>query len=1060
MHVVQAAPTSPTAESGVRFILYTDIYQSSRLTELYPQQYEALLNQHNSLTEDRIAAWHGQLYQHTGDGYIALFDRAADCLACACELQSAYSGLPPVSADLPLLVRVVAHGGLIRKVSGHFFSLAFNRANRICQVCHPGQVLISQIVRLAVEVPPAGSELVYLGEHHLRDLTEPEPLYQLSHPGFALSQFPPLPTLSSRPNNLIAQTNTFVGRRREMEEIKALLASGARCVTLIAPGGYGKSRLAAHLCAELLPQFERGVFCVDLDQVSDHGEITAALAQALTFQFYGQGNPAEQLVDYLREKEMLLCFDNFEHLSAGAALVAEILHAAPGVVVLATSREALRITSEQVYPLDPLPVDLPAEPAGTFSDAELLFADRATRVNPGFMLDATSAPLVMDICAKLNGIPLAIELAAAWADSITLKELDAELEQQLELTARHADVPSRHRSLRASLDWSWNLLAQEQQEQLMKLSAFRGGCFAAGASAVLGIQGLELRRRLAALIDKSWLQVRELHGEARYLLRDAVSYEYSREKLQEHREMHELALLSQARYISGLVELEGLKLRGREQLAAQTALGLELPNINLALDALLPRSHDHPAASKAIELLTPLIRWLGEYLYRIGEYRKIVERYQPASEALASLDSARHPAFWASLHLGKGLRTVGQLESAAQALQAARELAEELAEPLLVARALYELSSYKAAQGAFQQARELCNASLEIRRKVGSRSGIASCLGKLGSIEQIQGNLAGARELYQQALAINRELGDYSSIAPLLSNLAAKARARRNYDEALALYTESLALARQLGDRTGIARALNNLGILEQAQQRADSAREHYQEALEIFREIGDRTNIGHTLGNLAMLSHAQNQVERAREYYRQALVIVRETGSRGINARLANNLGTLEQDQGNLSIARELYAEALENFQALADAQFSAITLNNLGIVEQLLGNIPAARDRYLEALGIRREIADQQGLFECMAAAGNLLSSCGPADSAAEVLYGAQHVAAETQATLQPLEQQLLQEGLAAIEHPESGLSADERERLKAKAAGMTLDELADYARGALEQLEPSPS
>jgi predicted ATPase/class 3 adenylate cyclase len=1048
-------PASSVADGGVSFILYTDIYQSSRLAERYPEDYPAALSRHNVLTEAQIDVDGGELYRHTGDGYIAFFGTADDCLRCALALQAQYAKLPPISADRRLQVRVVAHGGPLHRIGGHYFSPAFNRADRICQACHPGQVLISAIVHDRLGPLPAGAELIDLGTHHLRDLAEPERLYQVSHPDLGQTEFPPLPTLSSRPNNLPAQPNSFFGREREIAEIKALIRGGARGVTLVAPGGYGKSRLAAHLCAELLPEFERGVFQVDLESVAEPGAIATALAQALTFRFYGGSSPLEQLVDYLREKELLLCFDNFEHLAAGAPVVAEILRSAPRVSALVTSREALRITGEQVYPLDPLPVAVAAAPTA-FSDAELLFADRASLVNPGFRLDADSAPAVRAICAKLNGVPLAIELAAAWADTITLAELDSELEQQLELTARHADVPARHTSLRASLDWSWQLLSAQQREQLMRLSAFRSGCFAPGASAVLELAGPGLRRRLAALIDKSWLKVLELRGETRYVLRDAVSHEYASEKLREQPALSAAAVLAQAGYIAILVEDAGRRLHGPQQLAALEELGLELPNIHLALEELLARAPDAAAEAPVFALLTTLLGWLGEYLYRIGEYRDLLARYQPASSALIGLDSGRRPAFWASLHLGRALSAVGERRSAGLALQTARSLAEQLGESPLLARAFYELSSYHSALGEYDRARELCEASLAIRRERNSRSGIASCLGKLGTLEQLQGNLDAALEYYQQALELSRELGDISTIAALLRNLAAKARARRRYDEALALYGEALELARQLGSPGGIGRALNNLGILYQAQRQPAAARSHYLEALEIFREIGDRTNLGHTLGNLAMLAQAEDQIEPARDYYRQALTIVRETGTRGIVARLANNLGTLEQDQGNLHAARELYAEALSHFRDMADLTLTAITLNNLGIVEQLRGQAAAARDYCREALAIRRETADESGLRDSLAAAGHLLSLRGAGAAAALALYGAHHHSAQPPATLQPLERQLLEQGLAAIEHPETGLPAAERERLKSQAAAMSPDELAKFAQQALAELE----
>jgi predicted ATPase/class 3 adenylate cyclase len=548
-----------------RFILLTDIAGSSRLAEAYPEQYYAALEAHNGVVESSVERHRGVILKNLGDGYLALFDDAASALDAAVAVQLALSaGLQGSIAVFPdgskLGVRAVVHGGRLTRLAGQeqdWFGPPLNRSARIGKVCHPGQLLISGVVRATLPALPPGLSELDLGRVRLRDLGEPEQLIQLTHPGFAQRQFPPLLGLDSRPNNLALQPNAFIGRDKELAELSRLLTGDTRLLTLHAHGGYGKSRLASQLCAHLLWRFEHGAFEVLLAPVRNHQYLPEAIADATCFQFFGSREPREQILDYLRHKEMLLCLDNFEHLLEGAGFIAEILQTAPKVRILVTSREPLRLTAERVYSVEPLPL-------GAGSDAVQLFVDRATRVKHRFRLDEESAPLVERICERLEGIPLALELVAAWAGEFTLSQLLSEVERQLEVTARMRDVPERQRSVRAPCDWSYGLLKPELKRALRKLAVFLGGFFVDAAEAALELEGPELRQTLSALCDKSWLFAREVPqlvaGESvpriRYFLRDAASHEYALQLLSapENGEEHAQAAAAHARYFAALME--------------------------------------------------------------------------------------------------------------------------------------------------------------------------------------------------------------------------------------------------------------------------------------------------------------------------------------------------------------------------------------------------------------------------------------------------------------------------------------------------------------------------
>ena len=969
--------------SAERFILLTDIAGSSRLAEAYAEQYYAALEAHNGIVEGSVEQHGGEILKNLGDGYLVLFDDAASALNAAVDVQLALcAGQQGSIAVFPdgskLGARSVVHGGRLTRLPGQaqdWFGPPLNRSARIGKVCHPGQLLISGVVRRALPALPVGLEELDLGRVRLRDLGEPEQLYQLTHPGFAQRQFPPLQGLDSRPNNLAVQPNAFIGRDRDLAELSRLLSGDTRLLTLHAHGGYGKSRLASQLCAHLLWRFEHGAFEVLLAPVRNHQYLPEAIADATGFQFFGKREPKQQVLDYLRNKEMLLCLDNFEHLLDGAEFIAEILKTAPKVRIIATSREPLRLTAEQVYRVKPLPL-------GPGSDSVQLFVDRATRVKHGFQLNDESSPLVERICERQEGIPLALELVAAWADEFTLPQLLTEVERQLEVTARMRDVPERQRSVRASLDWSYGLLELELQRALRKLSVFRGGFFIDASEAVLEQQGLQVRQILAALCDKSWLFAREVSwttaGEAvassRYFLRDAASHEYALQLLSapENAEEHAEVTAAHARYFSVLMEREGPKLHAHGQLEALSTIKLELLNIYEALDTLQNRlPKDEPAA-----LLLPIARWLQEYLNIASEFRTMLERYQTLKEAAWQAGGVREVLLQALLGCSRGQQ---------------------------------RLSAYDAARAELGRAKELAEA-------LGDRSGIAASLNGLGNVEYSQGNYGAARELYAEALALRREIGDRYETATSLNNLGLVEDTQGNYSAARELHAESLSIQREIGDRWGIALSLNNVGIVEYAQDNYAAARELYAESLAIERETGDRWGIAASL----------------------------------------HNLGILECMQGNYSAARELYAEALAIQRAIGDHYGIALSLGNLGSVEYMQGNYSAARELCAESLATTREIGDRPGICDSLAAAGCLLTAVAQHRAAAVCLYGARHHAAQLGFTFEPLERGLLEQGLAIIEHPGTGLPVHEHQRLKAQAQATPLEDLARFAQGELEKLK----
>lgn len=1047
-----------------RYILLTDIAGSSRLAEAYPDEYYAALEQHNSIVETAVATHGGEIFKNLGDGYLALFNDADGALGAAVELQLALgagsAGSIAVFADgSKISVRSIVHGGQLTRLPGHardWFGPPLNRAARICGVCHPGQLLISGVVRANLAALHKELTLLDLGNVRLRDLGQPEQLYQLTHPQFTQRQFPPLLGLDSRPNNLAVQPNAFIGRAKELAELSRLLAGDTRLLTLHAPGGYGKSRLASQLCAHVLWRFAHGAYEVRLDHVRGHQHMPQAIADATGFRFFGSREPSQQVLDYLRNKEMLLCFGNFEHMLKGTAFIAELLRTAPKVRIVATSREPLRLSAERVYLLEPLPL-------GPGSDSFQLFVERASRIKYRFTLSDESALWVERICERLEGIPLAIELFAAWADSFTLPEMYAELGRQLELTARLADVPVRQRSVRASCDWSYSLLKPELQRALRRLAVFQGGFFLEAAQDVLGQRGMSLRNALAALSDKSWLFTRETTWKApgattlltRYQLRDTASREYALLllKAQDNSEEWAQAAAAHAAHYAALLAREGPRLEGagesdngKAQLAALQHFRIEQSNILGALDTALSQA--------APAWLLPLAQYLHRYLEISSAFYSQRERYTALLQAAQELHDPRLE-LWALLGLARAqLRLSGYGE--AQALyERALALARELDDGLGESQCLNNMGVTAYMHGDYAAARTLHEQALALARKLEHSHAEAGCLGNLGNVATLQGEYQTARELYGQALACYRQLGDPSGEEVSLYSLGVVERSQGNYAAALKLYEQALALARDLGDRSGEAHSLSGLGNVLNFLGDYSAAYALLQQVLALMRELGDRNGETNSLYNLGGVEYARGNYDAARALYEEALQLMRELQDTRGQAHALRSLARVQHIQRNYSAARELYRQALALQRDIGERSGEANSCRDLANVEYCEKNYISALELYLKALKVLRELEDKPGIAVCCACAGAALAALGRVHDAIRALHGARHCVDVLGYHLEPDDQLVFESGTAWLADGITAqqISAGELAQLKTQAEALSFDELADFVLGALQ-------
>ncbi len=662
----------------------------------------------------------------------------------------------------------------------------------------------------------------------------------------------------------------LLGRDQEVAAVIALLQRPTlRLVTLLGPGGVGKTRLAAQVATELIPAFADGVAFVALAALDDPGLVASAIAQALEVQEAGGQSLVGQLTGVLAGRRLLLALDNFEHVLAAAPLVAELLAGCPELRVLVTSRAPLRLHGEQEYLVPPLaapdPARLPALEDIARYDAVRLFVARAQQVQPDFALTPQTAPAVAAICARLDGLPLAIELAAARARLFPPRALLRRLDHRLALlVGGPRDLPARHQTLRATLDWSYGLLAPTEQTLLARLAVFVGGCSLEAIAAVCNPEGtLDVLAGVEALLLQSLLRQAEgVDGEPRYVLLETI-HEYARERLAARGETEAFSR-QHLLYVLELAETAEPALQGPEQGLWLARLEQEHANVRAALT------------------------WAREQGERVLALR--------LAGALGR--------FWlVRAHLSEGRRWLEGL--------LALPRPEAVVSAVARAKALQGVAELAYRQGDYAESRACGEASLQVYRAAGDRAGMATTLNNLGNVATLQADYRRATTLYEETLALRRAIGDRWGIGVALNNLGTVAVQQGHDSQAAALYEESLALCREVGDKWGSALALDNLGEVAQRQGDYTRATELHERSLTLCRELGDHRGSASVLHNLGEVALRQGDLARARDLYRESLALRRELGDKlGVVYGL-EGLAAVARAQGHAERAARLWGAA-----------------------------------------------------------------------------------------------------------------------------------------------------
>jgi predicted ATPase/class 3 adenylate cyclase len=832
-----AAPALPT---GTVTFLFTDIEGSTRLLQqLGSPRYATLEAEHHRLLRGAFEAHGGREVDTQGDSFFVAFPTAHDALAAATEAQRALAAQPwPEGAAVRL--RMGLHTGTAQVVGDRYVGLDVHRAARIAAAGHGGQVLLSEGARGLVEHDlPAGASLRDLGQHRLKDLQRPEHLSQLVLPGLP-ADFPPLKTLDRHAHNLSIQPTPLVGRQREVAEVCALLRrEDVRLVTLTGPGGVGKTRLGLQVAAELADAFADGVWFVRLSRLTDPALVLPTVAQTLGLQEAGDQPLTVMLQAHLRTRSMLLLLDNFEQVSGAALEVAKLLESSPGLKVLVTSRTVLHLQGEQEYPVPPLalPSTLSmgrSRLAERLLDAPAvaLFVERAQAHRPDFALTEATAPAVADICARLDGLPLALGLAAAWIKLLPPSALLQRLERRLPLlTGGARDLEARQQTMRATLAWSEDLLHPKEQRLFRRLSVFVGGWTLEAAETVCvspeGAEplGLEVLEGLSALVDQSLVQQRldeEEGSELRFGMLQVIR-EYAREQLEASGEAQALRRAHLVTFLT-LAEHAEPALFEREQTTWLDRLEREYDNLRAALSC--ARELGTAGAQAGLRLAGALWHFWdtrGHY----GEGRAWLEGLlgltagDEADTAAASGVDARVVRARALDAAGSLALWQGDLGPATTRLEAAVATARLAGDKQTAARALCHLGAVEQSQGHLSRATTHYQESLALAQKVGSHWDIVQALNSLAAVAYWQGNLARAEERIEEAVAYMQQVGGDPETETLMRlSLAGLAQRRGDLIRAAALGREALARFQTLRTTWGIMQALEELARTAGAQGR------------------------------------------------------------------------------------------------------------------------------------------------------------------------------------------------------------------------------------------------
>jgi len=822
--------------TGTITFLFTDIEGSTKLWERHPDAMKAALARHDALIKQAIEARGGYVFKTVGDAFCAAFAEPTDALEAALAAQRALNAetwAPEIGA---IRIRAALHTGVAEEREGDYFGPPVNRVARLLSAGHGGQTLITLATQalLRDNLPPKTS-LLDLGEHRLKDLFRPEHIYQIATDGLA-AEFPPLRTLDVRITNLPAQPTPFIGRERELAALMSLLdRPDVRLVTLTGAGGTGKTRLSLQAAADLIDQYEHGAYFVALDAIRDPSGVVPQVAAALGFK--PSAESSDMLGDlkvYVRERQILLVLDNFEQVVEASPAIGELVAAAPRLKVMMSSRMALNLYGEHDFPVPPLGLPdrhgkLTAAATSQY-ESVALFIQRAKAVRADFEINEGNAPAIAEICVRLDGLPLAIELAAARIKMFPPQAIMERLDERLKmLTGGARNLPARQQTLRGAIDWSYDLLDDDEKKLFARLGGFTDGWTLDAAETICqhGLQ-VEVVALLESLQSQSMIRSMEaMNSEPRFVMLETIR-EYAAEKLEASRELIP-ARQAHAAYFAQVASRAEGQLTGPDQAEWLARLDADYGNLVAALSFLAEKGE----AETALTMTNALTR-----------YWYMRARWQDR-------------ALW----INRVIDLPGEVT------------------PIVRARALISYGHVLRATRV-HEAKQRYEEALELCRRISDQALISRCLINLGNIALNTGDYAAASERFEEGVSIGQKIDDQVIVAGGLISLGEAATRQGEYGIAGQRFQEALALERSMGNMEGVESATGWLGFVALWQNNLPAARQYLQESLELGRQLQDSIGIVIAQGALARLALREGDASAAQSTLTEALTLLLEASA------------------------------------------------------------------------------------------------------------------------------------------------------------------------------------
>jgi predicted ATPase/class 3 adenylate cyclase len=856
--------------SGTVTFLFSDIEGSTRLWEQYPHNMPAAIDRHDRCLREAVDSSQGKIVKTTGDGIHAVFETAGDGVRAACQVQEklAEDSWAEIAPDT-LLVRIGLYTGEAALRAGDYYGTAVNRAARLMAAGHGGQILLSAATVQMMEGDwPEGTHLLDLGQHRLKDLVRPEHIYQLSHP-YSEQTFPNIRTVDEHPNNLPVQFTSYIGREHEMAEARRLLES-TRLLTLIGPGGTGKTRLALQLAADLLvspdDEFPHGVWLAEFGSLGDPELVLETIAAIFNLRQQASGPSLLELVtQYLKSKQLLLLMDNCEHLIEACAQAADhILRSSPKVKIIASSREALAISGETIFSVPSLTLPDPSTRSPDTlleSEAVQLFIERAMAAQPRFQLTSQNALAVNRICRRLDGIPLALELAAARVKVFTPDQIAARMDDRFRLlTGGSRTALQRQQTLGAMIDWSYDLLGPDEQELLRKLSVFVGGWHFEAAENIC--PDLDVLNLLTNLVNKSLVIVTEQASESRYAFLETIR-QYARDKLMsagESFETRDRHLDYYLQFASNIEEKIFFADSLDQSLQVLNRLDLEYENIRAAIE--------WGMANRPVDALM----LAGNITFYVGVRASPKEGERWLREALSAVDLLPPPegqeiqrrrAAVARGYIGMGQLAIilGESIRANAAFEKGIPLAREIDDPLSLAVGLFFKTSTAFFMNDIEGALTAVAESEQLANKMGDPrwKDIAAASKSWLLLTEGQENQAILEEMNQKIVGLNSPLS-----IELQLMIGFEARLRGDFAAARMYLEKALEYFPIYRSKTFEAMTLSELGHVNRQTGDIEAAKEIYARTMALWNDLGHRAAIANQLECFAYLYRAEGDFVRA----------------------------------------------------------------------------------------------------------------------------------------------------------------------------------------------------